>query len=128
MYALVDLLFVINRNWELWAPAIPHGFLGLEISISITLLETTDLVHADLILFTSIESLPIIHAISLRGRRNPPPINFWSKSKSLVSGFPTNQCEIEYSQNGVRDETSASFSEFSYWSKQDLRLFCSAKT
>lgn len=59
MYALVDLLFVINRNWELWAPAIPHGFLGLEISISITLLETTDLVHADLILFTSIESLPI---------------------------------------------------------------------
>ena len=56
MYALVDLVFVIKRNWELWAPAIPHGFLGLEISISITVLglETTDLVHADLILFTSL--------------------------------------------------------------------------
>ena len=72
---------------------------------------------------TSLLKLPI----SLRGRRTPS-INFWSKSKSLVSGFPTNQCEIEYSQNGVRDETSASFSEFSYWSKQNLRLFCSAKT
>ena len=122
MYALVDLVFVINRNWELWAPAIPHGFLGLEISRSITLLETTDLVHADLILFFLLSMLLACVAGA------PPSINFWSKSKSLVSGFPTNQCEIEYSQNGVRDETSASFSESSYWSKQDLRLFCSAKT
>ena len=122
MYALVDLVFVINRNWELWAPAIPHGFLGLEISRSITLLETTDLVHADLILFFLLSMLLACVAGA------PPSINFWSKSKSLVSGFPTNQCEIEYWQNGVRDETSASFSEFSYWSKQDLRLFCSAKT
>ena len=54
MYALVDLVFVIKRNWELWAPAIPHGFLGLAISISINVLETTDLVYADLILFTSL--------------------------------------------------------------------------
>ena len=63
MYVLVDLVFVIKRNWELRAPAIPHGFLGLAISISITVLETTDLVHADLILFTSL--------FYLRGRRNP---------------------------------------------------------
>lgn len=55
IYVLVDLVFVIKRNWELcMAPAIPHGFLGLAISISITLLETTDLVHAVLILFTSL--------------------------------------------------------------------------
>ena len=136
MYVLVDLVFVIKRNWELRAPAIPHGFLGLAISISITVLETTDLVYADLILFTSL--------FYLRGRRNPhlnplpdpfsrfPPISNREEPadglRMRVRGFPTNQCEIEYSQNGVRDETSASFSEFSYWSKQNLRLFCSAKT
>ena len=78
-------------------------------------------------------------SIHLRGGRNPlfNPLPFLASSlikepadglRMRVSGFPTNQCEIEYSQNGVRDETSASFSEFSYWSKQNLRLFCSAKT
>lgn len=94
MYALVDLVFVINRNWELQAPAIPHGFLGLEISISITLLETTDLVHADLILFTSIESLSIIHAISLHGRRNPPPLIFGRNQRAWYVDFPQTNARL----------------------------------
>ena len=57
MYPLVDLVFVIKRNWELWAPGSCYpSWISWTCNqhISITVLETTDLVHADLILFTSL--------------------------------------------------------------------------